>query len=185
MKLARRGRVRIALTREGDTYLTLDERAAIARRLGACAVPRHPRRQRAQCRRARRNRLFAFRSRERRGCGDARRTPERGRGGGQRPRRLAPRLALRPRHPRRDGLPAPTSPCASCAKAKNGVLLRPEPHRFAAFRVLRRSGAPAVLFEAGYMSKPRTRRCCSIPINAGRIVKALARAIEAEAAVKR
>ena len=30
--------------------------------------------------------------------------------------------------------------------------LRPEPHRFAAFHVLRRAGAPAVLFEAGYIS---------------------------------
>jgi N-acetylmuramoyl-L-alanine amidase len=34
-ELARRGRVRIALTRDSDVALTLDDRAAIARRLGA------------------------------------------------------------------------------------------------------------------------------------------------------
>ena len=34
-KLVERGRVRVALTREGDQYLTLDDRAAIARRLDA------------------------------------------------------------------------------------------------------------------------------------------------------
>ena len=34
-KLVERGRVRVALTREGDRYLTLDDRAAVARRLDA------------------------------------------------------------------------------------------------------------------------------------------------------
>ena len=33
--LEKRGRVRVALAREGDAYLTLDQRAAIARRIGA------------------------------------------------------------------------------------------------------------------------------------------------------
>src|SRR6185503_12692823 len=33
--LVKRGRVRVALTRDGDRYLTLDERAAVARRLDA------------------------------------------------------------------------------------------------------------------------------------------------------
>ena len=33
--LEKRGRVRVAMTREGDRYLTLEQRAAIARRLGA------------------------------------------------------------------------------------------------------------------------------------------------------
>ena len=31
-----------------------------------------------------------------------------------------------------------------------GMLLRPEPHKFAAFHVLRRSEVPGVLFEAGW-----------------------------------
>jgi N-acetylmuramoyl-L-alanine amidase len=35
--LAKRGRVRVAMTREDDRYLTLDQRAEIARRLGASA----------------------------------------------------------------------------------------------------------------------------------------------------
>src|SRR5207245_6358343 len=37
-------------------------------------------------------------------------------------------------------------------KAAGRVELRPNPHRFAAFHVLRRADAPAVLFEAGYLS---------------------------------
>ena len=37
-------------------------------------------------------------------------------------------------------------------KAAGRVELRPNPHRFAAFHVLRRAEAPAVLFEAGYLS---------------------------------
>src|SRR3954470_6154189 len=34
-ELVKRGRVRVAMTRDDDRYLTLDERAAVARRLGA------------------------------------------------------------------------------------------------------------------------------------------------------
>ena len=34
-QLVERGRVRVALTRDDDRYLTLEERAAVARRLGA------------------------------------------------------------------------------------------------------------------------------------------------------
>ncbi len=34
-ELVKRGRVRVALTRDGDDYLTLEDRAAVARRLGA------------------------------------------------------------------------------------------------------------------------------------------------------
>ena len=37
-------------------------------------------------------------------------------------------------------------------KSAGRVALRPEPHRFAAFHVLRRAETPAVLFEAGYIS---------------------------------
>ena len=34
-ELVKRGRVRVAMTRDDDRYLTLDERAAVARRLSA------------------------------------------------------------------------------------------------------------------------------------------------------
>ena len=37
-------------------------------------------------------------------------------------------------------------------KSAGRYLLRPEPHRFADFRVLRHAEVPAVLFEAGYIS---------------------------------
>jgi N-acetylmuramoyl-L-alanine amidase len=70
-------------------------------------------------------------------------------------------------------------------KAEGKVLLRPEPHRFAAFRVLRRSEAPAVLFEAGYLSNAEDEAVLLDPLQRGRIVEALAQAIEAQAAATR
>jgi N-acetylmuramoyl-L-alanine amidase len=51
--------------------------------------------------------------------------------------------------------------------------------------VLRRSGAPAVLFEAGYMSNAADEAMLLDPVQRGRMVQALARAIEAQAAIQR
>jgi N-acetylmuramoyl-L-alanine amidase len=68
-------------------------------------------------------------------------------------------------------------------QAQGRLLLRPEPHRFAAFRVLRRAEAPAVLFEAGYMSNAQDEAMLLDPVQRSRMVEALARAIEAQAAV--
>jgi N-acetylmuramoyl-L-alanine amidase len=60
--------------------------------------------------------------------------------------------------------------------------MRPEPHRFAAFHVLRRAEAPAVLFEAGYLSNVDDEALLRDPKHRSEIVLALAQAIEADVA---
>ena len=56
--------------------------------------------------------------------------------------------------------------------------LRPEPHNFAAFHVLRRSGAPAILFEAGYLSNAADEALLRDPAHRQKLARALADAIE-------
>lgn len=65
-----------------------------------------------------------------------------------------------------------------------GVGLRPDPHRFAAFRVLRGAEAPAVLFEAGYLSNVEDEAALRSSEGRARLVRALADAIEAELATR-
>jgi N-acetylmuramoyl-L-alanine amidase len=67
-------------------------------------------------------------------------------------------------------------------KSAGRFELRPEPHRFAAFHVLRRAGAPAVLFEAGYLSNADDELLLRDPRHRSDIVLALAQAIEADVA---
>ena len=67
-------------------------------------------------------------------------------------------------------------------KAAGRVELRPNPHRFAAFHVLRRADAPAVLFEAGYLSNADDELLLRNPTERAKMVLALAQAIEADVA---
>ena len=67
-------------------------------------------------------------------------------------------------------------------KAAGRVELRPNPHRFAAFHVLRRTEAPAVLFEAGYLSNADDELLLRDPAERAKMVLALAQAIEADVA---
>ena len=62
--------------------------------------------------------------------------------------------------------------------------LRPDPHRFAAFHVLRRAGSPAVLFEAGYLSNVDDEALLRSPEHRAALVRALAEAIETDVAVR-
>jgi len=64
------------------------------------------------------------------------------------------------------------------------VELRPQPHRFANFHVLRSAGVPAVLFEAGYVSNVDDEALLRSPEQRSRIVLALAKAIEADIAAR-
>src|SRR6478609_1109316 len=69
-------------------------------------------------------------------------------------------------------------------KAAGRVELRPNPHRFAAFHVLRRADAPAVLFEAGYLSNADDELLLREPTERSKTVLALAQAIEADVAAR-
>jgi N-acetylmuramoyl-L-alanine amidase len=181
-RLAERGRVRIALTRDGDTTLSLEDRAAIARRLGARlflsihadSAPN------AFARGATAYSLSEVAS-------DADAALRASRESGEEAvasisdgsvRALLADLAVR------DSMSAGADFASRIVRQAQGrLLLRPEPHRFAAFRVLRRAEAPAVLFEAGYMSNAQDEAMLLDPVQRSRMVEALARAIEAQAAV--
>ncbi len=66
--------------------------------------------------------------------------------------------------------------------ARNRIELRPQPHRFADFHVLRSAGVPAVLFEAGYISNIDDESLLRDPQQRSRIVQALAATIETDVA---
>ena len=67
-------------------------------------------------------------------------------------------------------------------KSEGRFMLRPEPHRFANFRVLRRAEVPSVLFEAGYISNIDDEALLLQRQKRNDIVLALAQAIEADVA---
>ena len=69
-------------------------------------------------------------------------------------------------------------------KSAGRFELRPNPHRFAAFHVLRRSAAPAVLFEAGYISNADDELLLRSPEQRSKIALALAQAIETDVAAR-
>jgi len=179
-ELVKRGRVRVAMTRDDDRYLSLDERAAVARRLNAAMfVSIHI--DSAPNPLARGASVYslsdvasdaeaaAVAARENAG-------EDQGERGGAVDLMLAD-LAMR----------SHMSASADLAsrlvnKAAGRVELRPDPHRFAAFHVLRRADAPAVLFEAGYLSNADDELLLRNPTDRAKMVLALAQAIEADVA---
>ena len=179
-ELVRRGRVRVAMTRDGDSYLTLDDRAAVARRLNAAMfvsihIDSAPN---PLARGASVYSLSDVASDAEAAQLAARENGElgRGQGAGTVDTMLAD-LAMR----------SQMSASADLAsrlvnKAAGRVELRPNPHRFAAFHVLRRADAPAVLFEAGYLSNADDELLLSNPVERSKMVLALAQAIEADVA---
>jgi N-acetylmuramoyl-L-alanine amidase len=180
-ELVKRGRVRVAMTRDDDRYLTLDDRAAVARRLNASMfVSIHI--DSAANPLARGASVYslsdvasdaeaaALAAREN-GNGDG--------GAGQGVDAMLADLAMR----------SQMSASADLAsrlvnKAAGRVELRPNPHRFAAFHVLRRADAPAVLFEAGYLSNADDEVLLREPNERAKTVLALAQAIEADVAAR-
>ena len=70
------------------------------------------------------------------------------------------------------------------AKSSGRFELRPQPHRFAAFHVLRRADAPAVLFEAGYLSNADDELLLRDSKHRHAITLALAEAIESDVAAR-
>jgi len=179
-ELVKRGRVRVAMTRDDDRYLTLDDRAAVARRLNAAMfVSIHI--DSAANPLARGASVYslsdvasdaeAAQLAARENAGE-----DHGAGGGAVDSMLAD-LAMR----------SQMSASADLAsrlvnKAAGRVELRPNPHRFAAFYVLRRADAPAVLFEAGYLSNADDELLLRNPNERAKTLLALAQAIEADVA---
>lgn len=182
-RLAEAGRVRVALTREDDRYLSLDQRTAIARKLGA-ALYLSIHIDSAANAGARGASIYSlsdvasdadaarFAQRENAGAASSPAVDGTARG-------LLADLALRDR----------MNDSASLAerlarRAEGQFALRPQPHRFAAFHVLRSAGVPAVLFEAGYLSNAEDEALLLDPRHRERVVATLARAIEADIAIR-
>jgi len=180
--LVKRGRVRVALTREDDRYLTLDERAAVPRALDASLfVSLHT--DSAPNPLARGASVYSlsdvasdaetarFAEHENRGASA-------GEGDGSVSAMLSD-LAIR------SEMSASADFAARLVRKSAGRFeLRPEPHRFAAFHVLRRADTPAVLFEAGYISNVDDEALLRSPVHRKDIVLALAQAIEADVATR-
>ena len=181
-ELVKRGRVRVAMTRDDDRYLTLDDRAAVARRLDAAMfVSIHI--DSAGNPLARGASVYSLSDVA--SDAEAAKLAARENGaddnsnaGGSVDAVLAD-LAMR------DQMSASADLAARLVnKAAGRVELRPNPHRFAAFHVLRRADAPAVLFEAGYLSNADDELLLRNPDTRTKMVLALAQAIEAEVAAR-
>jgi N-acetylmuramoyl-L-alanine amidase len=180
--LVSRGRVRVAMTRDDDRYLTLDERAAVAQRLSAgLFVSLHM--DSAPNPLARGATVYSlsdvasdaeaarFAAMENGGV-----APDRADGS---VRAMLSDLAMR------DQMGASADFAARLVgKSAGRIELRPDPHRFAAFHVLRRADTPAVLFEAGYISNFDDEALLRSPEYRTKLVLALAQAIEADIAAR-
>jgi N-acetylmuramoyl-L-alanine amidase len=183
--LVDRGRVRVALTRDNDRYLTLEQRAAIARRLGAAmfislhvdsapnplarGVTVYSLSDVASSAEAARfaqaeNRVDGALSSEADGS----------------VRALLSDLALR------DQMEDSAAFASRLVRRAAGpVQLRPRPHQFADFHVLRRAETPAILLEGGYISNTEDEAMLVTAEGRAPLVRALAQAIEADAASRR
>jgi N-acetylmuramoyl-L-alanine amidase len=178
--LAERGLVRVALTRNEDRALTLEQRAGIARSLGASLlVSVHM--DSATNALARGATVYSLSD----VASDAEAArfaqAENAQGGALTSegdgsvRFLLSDLALRDQMEESAALAT-----RLVRSAGPGMLLRPEPHRFAAFHILRRSEVPGVLFEAGYISNAEDEARLITREGRRPIVAALAKAIETE-----
>jgi N-acetylmuramoyl-L-alanine amidase len=181
-RLVERGRVRVALTRDSDRYLTLEERAGVARGLGASLfLSLHM--DSAPNPLARGASVYSL--------SDVASDPEAARfaaaqnaGGAAGAadgsvRSMLSDLALR-------SLMSASADLASRLVRKSAarVEMRPEPHRFATFHVLRRAEAPAVLFEAGYISNADDELLLRSPGHRAQLVAGLAETIETDVAAR-
>jgi N-acetylmuramoyl-L-alanine amidase len=181
--LVQRGRVRVAMTRDSDRYLTLEDRAAVAQRLAASLfVSLHM--DSAPNPLARGASVYslsdvasdeeAARFAERENRAGAGITAADGSA-----RAMLADVAMRDQMGESADLAS-----RLVGKAAGRFELRPQPHRFAAFHVLRRADAPAVLFEAGYISNVDDEQLLRDPEYRKAIVLALALAIEMDVAAR-
>ena len=180
--LVERGRVRVAMTRDGDRYLSLDDRAAVARRLNAAMfVSLHL--DSAPNPLARGATIYSLSdvasdAEAARLAAKENGAAQAGPAGGSVEAMLSD-LAMQ----------SQMSASADLAvrmvrKSAGRFELRPNPHRFASFHVLRRAEAPAVLFEAGYISNVDDEALLRSPEQRSKMALALAQAIETDIAAR-
>jgi N-acetylmuramoyl-L-alanine amidase len=181
-ELVKRGRVRVAMTRADDRYLTLDDRAAVARRLNAAMfVSIHI--DSAANPLARGASVYSLSDVA--SDAEAASLAARENGGADSDTGGSSVDAVLADLAMRDQMSASADLAARLVnKAAGRLELRPNPHRFAAFHVLRRADAPAVLFEAGYLSNADDELLLRNPDERAKMVLALAQAIEAEVAAR-
>lgn len=182
--LEQRGRVRVALTREADEYLTLEQRASIARRLQA-ALFLSIHMDSAPNPLARGATIYSlsdvassaeaarFARMENGADGALSTEPD------DSVRALLADVALREQMEASAGLAE-----RLLRRAAGRVELRPRPHQFAAFHVLRRAETPAVLVEAGYISNGDDEVMLMTREGRAPLVLALAQAVEADLAIR-
>jgi len=180
-QLVKRGRVRIALTREADHYLTLEQRADVARRLGASLfVSLHT--DSAPNPLARGASVYSL-SDVASDAEAARFAASQNLGVVTETSRSSSVAAILSDLAMRSEMNASADFATRLVGKSAGRFgLRPEPHRFAAFHVLRRADTPAVLFEAGYISNVDDEALLRSAEHRSKIVLALAKAIEADVA---
>lgn len=182
-KLASDGRVRVAMTRDDDRYLSLEDRAELARRIGASlyvsihmdSAPN------PLARGATVYSLSDVASDE--AAAQLAATANAGTAIGKAEdgsvRAILADLALRSQ------MTASADFAQRLVRNASGrIELRPDPHKFADFHVLREAGVPAVLFEAGYISNVDDEAMLRSPQQRARIVAALAHTIEADVAAR-
>ena len=180
--LVERGRVRVAMTRADDRSLALDDRAAVARRLNAgLFVSLHM--DSAPNPLARGASIYSL-SDVASDAEAARFAASENRGAAadavdHSARALLSDLAMRDQMIESAGFAV-----RLVGKSAGRFELRPEPHRFAAFHVLRRAATPAVLFEAGYISNADDELLLRDPKHRSAIALALAQAIESDVAAR-
>lgn len=181
-KLVERGRVRVAMTRADDRYLTLDERAAVARRLNAAMfVSLHM--DSAPNPLARGASVYSL--------SDVASDADAARFAAQENAGAVAREANGSVESMLSDLAVRDQMGASAefatrlvGKSAGRFELRPNPHRFASFHVLRRAGTSAVLFEGGYLSNVDDEALLRTPEQRSTIALALAQAIEADVAAR-
>lgn len=179
--LLKRGRVRVALTREDDRYLTLDERAELAKRVGAALfISLHT--DSAPNPLARGASVYSLSDvasdeEAARFAAVQNRGTDAGASADTSVPALLADLALRS-----EMMDSADFAARLVGKSSGRFELRPQPHKFAAFHVLRKAGTAAVLFEAGYISNADDELLLRSPDHRSAIVLALAQAIEADIA---
>lgn len=182
--LEARGRVRVALTREDDRYLTLEQRAAIARRLQAgLFVSLHM--DSAPNPLAHGATVYSLSDVASSAEAANFAAAENAAGGALSSdadgsvRALLADVALREQMESSAGLAT-----RMLRRAAGRVVLRPRAHQFAAFHVLRRAETPAVLIEAGYISNVDDEAMLMTKDGRAPLVLVLAQAIEADLATR-